>query len=216
MRPIKSVGALENVHKIRGFKMSNETAGRDVLADDKRLYLPPRELVENSNVMQWLRKKGFKTEAEMRTWTGENFVEFWDEMAKTYADWFEPYKSTLEWKPPYARWFVGGKCNVAYNAVERHANSWRRNKVAYIFVGEPVGDVRKITYFELNREINKFANALKSVGVKKGDRVGIYLPMIPALPIANAGVCQDWSHLHRDFLRFFSRGRKRPLGGLRT
>jgi len=105
-------------------------------------------------------------------------------MASTYADWFEPYKSVLEWKPPNAKWFVGARCNVAYNAVDRHARSWRRNKLAYIFVGEPVGDVRKITYYELSREVNKFANGLKSLGVKKGDRVGIYLPMIPELPIA--------------------------------
>ncbi|MGA9098356.1 MAG: AMP-binding protein [Methanotrichaceae archaeon] len=164
--------------------MSNKTAAKGNLDVDKGFYLPPHELVENSNVMQWMRKKGFKTEAEMRTWSSENYVEFWDEMAKTYADWFEPYGATLEWKPPYAKWFVGGKCNVAYNAVERHANSWRRNKVAYIFVGEPIGDVRKITYFELNRETNKLANALKSAGVKIGDRVAIYLPMVPELPIA--------------------------------
>jgi len=164
--------------------MSNETAEKGNLAIDKGFYLPPHDLVENSNVTQWMRKKGFKTEAEMRTWSSENYVEFWDEMAKTYADWFEPYGAALEWKPPYAKWFVGGKCNVAYNAVERHANSWRRNKVAYIFVGEPVGDVRKITYFELNREASKLANALKSAGVEKGDRVAIYLPMIPELPIA--------------------------------
>ena len=79
---------------------------------------------------------------------------------------------------------MGGKINAAYNAVERHAQSWRRNKLAYIFVGEPQewGDVRKITYFELEREVNRFANALKSMGIKKGDRVGIYLPMIPELP----------------------------------
>ena len=164
--------------------MSNKTAAKGNLDVDKGFYLPPHELVENSNVMQWMRKKGFKTEAEMRTWSSENYIEFWDEMAKTYADWFEPYGATLEWKPPYAKWFVGGKCNVAYNAVERHANSWRRNKVAYIFVGEPIGDVRKITYFELNRETNKLANALKSAGVKIGDRVAIYLPMVPELPIA--------------------------------
>ena len=164
--------------------MSNEMAGKDTQADEKRLYLPTRNLVENSNVMQWMKKKGFRTEGEMRAWTSQNYVEFWDEIAKTYADWFEPYKTALEWKPPNAKWFVGGKCNAAYNAVERHAKSWRRNKAAYIFVGEPVGDVRKITYFELNREVNRFANALKSMGIKKGDRVGIYLPMIPELPIS--------------------------------
>jgi len=148
------------------------------------LYYPPRDLVENSNVMAWMKQKSLKTESEMRQWCSANYVQFWDEMAKTYADWFEPYKQTLQWKAPFAKWFIGGKINAAYNAVDRHAKSWRRNKLAYIFVGEPVGDVRKITYYELAREVNRFANALKAQGIKKGDRVGIYLPMIPELPVA--------------------------------
>jgi len=151
---------------------------------EEGLYNPPRDLVENSNVKQWMNKKGLKTETEMREWCSRNYQQFWDEMATTYADWFEPYKEVLQWEPPHARWFVGGKCNVAYNAVDRHARSWKRNKVAYIFVGEPVGDVKIITYYQLYREVNKMANALKSLGVKKGDRVGIYLPMIPELPIS--------------------------------
>jgi len=153
-------------------------------ATNQSLYYPPRDLVENSNVMQWMKKKGLKTEKEMRAWTSQHYVEFWDEMARTYADWFEPYRSVVQWKSPNASWFVGGKINVAHNAVDRHAHSWRRNKLAYIFVGEPVDDVRKITYYELYREVCRFANALKSMGVKKGDRVGIYLPMIPELPVA--------------------------------
>ncbi|OPX76304.1 MAG: Acetyl-coenzyme A synthetase [Methanosaeta sp. PtaB.Bin018] len=153
-------------------------------AEDQRMYYPPRDLVERSNVMQWMKKKGFKTEKEMRAWTSRHYVEFWDEMARTYADWFEPYRSVVQWNAPNASWFVGGKINVAHNAVDRHAHSWRRNKLAYIFVGEPVGDVRKITYYELYREVCRFANALKSMGIKKGDRVGIYLPMIPELPVA--------------------------------
>ncbi len=62
--------------------------------------------------MAWMKKKGFKTEREMRAWTGQNYLQFWDEMAKTYADWFEPYAQVLNWVPPYAKWFVGGKCNV--------------------------------------------------------------------------------------------------------
>jgi acetyl-CoA synthetase len=162
--------------------MADEKSNKAVQTAD--LYYPPRDLVENSNVMQWMKKKGLKTEAEMRAWCSKNFVAFWDEMANTYADWFEPYKAVLEWKAPHAKWFVGAKCNVAYNAADRHAKSWRRNKVAYIFVGEPVGDVRKITYYELYREANQLANALRAMGVKKGDRVGIYLPMIPELPVA--------------------------------
>ncbi len=164
--------------------MAEEKSDKSIQAPEQGLYYPPKDLVENSNVTQWMKKKGIKTEAEMRAWTGKNYVQFWDEMATTYADWFEPYKQVLQWKAPNALWFIGGKTNVAYNAVDRHAKSWRRNKVAYIFVGEPVGDVRKITYFELYREVNRFANALKAQGVKKGDRVGIYLPMIPELPVA--------------------------------
>ena len=164
--------------------MSQGKSDKSVPTPDSALYQPPRDLAENSNVMQWMKKKGFRTEAEMRAWTARNYETFWDEMARTYADWFEPYKQTLQWKAPFAKWFMGGKINAAYNAVERHAQSWRRNKLAYIFVGEPVGDVRQITYFELERAVNRFANALKAMGIKKGDRVGLYLPMIPELPIA--------------------------------
>ncbi|MCK9566388.1 MAG: acetate--CoA ligase [Methanothrix sp.] len=164
--------------------MVDEKSGKSVQTAENALYYPPRDLVENSNVMAWMKANGLKSENEMRQWCSKNYVQFWDEMARTYADWFEPYKQTLQWKAPFAKWFMGGKINVAYNAVDRHAKSWRRNKLAYIFVGEPVGDVRKITYFELSREVNRFANALKAEGIKKGDRVGIYLPMIPELPVA--------------------------------
>ncbi|MFZ3149248.1 MAG: acetate--CoA ligase [Methanothrix sp.] len=164
--------------------MVDEKSGKSVQTAENALYYPPRDLVENSNVMAWMKANGLKSESEMRQWCSRNYVQFWDEMARTYADWFEPYKQTLQWKAPFAKWFMGGKINVAYNAVDRHAKSWRRNKLAYIFVGEPVGDVRKITYFELSREVNRFANALKAEGIKKGDRVGIYLPMIPELPVA--------------------------------
>ncbi len=164
--------------------MAEKNSDKPIATPEQGLYQPPRQLVENSNVMQWMKTKGFKTEAEMRSWCSKNYVSFWDEMARTYADWFAPYKSTLDWKPPHASWFTGGKINVAYNAVDRHAKSWRRNKIAYIFVGEPVGDVRKITYYELAQHVNRFANALKGAGIEKGDRVGIYLPMIPELPVA--------------------------------
>lgn len=164
--------------------MVDEKSEKTIQTSEQGLYYPPRDLVENSNVMAWMRTKGLKSESELRQWCSQNYVSFWDEMARTYADWFEPYTQTLQWKAPYANWFMGGKINVAYNAVDRHAKTWRRNKLAYIFVGEPVGDVRKITYFELSQQVNRFANALKAEGVKKGDRVGIYLPMIPELPVA--------------------------------
>jgi len=171
-------------NNVRRFEMDEAKSDKSAQTANHGLYYPPRDLVDNSNVMAWMKQKGLKTESEMRQWCSANYVQFWDEMAKTYADWFEPYKQTLQWKAPFAKWFIGGKINAAYNAVDRHAKSWRRNKLAYIFVGEPVGDVRKITYYELAREVNRFANALKAQGIKKGDRVGIYLPMIPELPVA--------------------------------
>ncbi len=181
----------------------------DKTAPSPEIYNPPRNLVENSNVMQWMRKKGFSSEKEMRAWTAQNYVQFWDEMARTYANWFEPYKQVLdESDKPYYKWFVGGRCNVAYNAVDRHAHSWRKNKVAYYFIGEPVGDVRAITYGELEHEVNKFANALKSTGVKKGDRVGMYLPMIPELPIAMLA-CAKIGAIHVVIFSGFSAGAAR-------
>ncbi|HUS76587.1 MAG TPA: acetate--CoA ligase [Methanothrix sp.] len=167
------------------------TAKTSVLYEETRLFEPSKELVENSNVMKWMKEKGFKTEREMRLWCSANYIQFWGEMAKTYADWFEPWSTTLEWIPPYAKWFVGGKCNVAYNSVDRHAKGAKKDKVAYIFVPEPTDQpTQKITYGELEKEVNKFANGLKSLGVQKGDRIMLYMPMIPQLPIAMLAIAK--------------------------
>ena len=91
--------------------------------------------------------------------------------------------AVLEWKPPHAKWFVGGTLNVSVNCLDRHVRTARRNKAAIIWEGEP-GDRRTLTYFDLHREVCQFANVLKSLGVKRGDRVAIYLPLIPELAIA--------------------------------
>jgi acetyl-CoA synthetase len=107
---------------------------------------------------------------------------FWAREAKELL-WQKPWSKVLEWKAPFAKWFVGGKLNVAENCVDRHANSDRRNKAAIIFEGEP-GDKRVITYGELQREVCKFANVLEKNGVKAKDRVLIYMPMIPEAAIA--------------------------------
>jgi acetyl-CoA synthetase len=107
---------------------------------------------------------------------------FWAAFAAE-LDWFEPWLKVLEWRPPHAQWFVGGKLNVAYNCLDRHVNGGRRNKAALIWEGEP-GDQRVLTYWELHREVSQFANALKRLGVRRGDRVAIYLPMIPETAIA--------------------------------
>ncbi len=102
---------------------------------------------------------------------------FWAEQARG-LDWFEPFQRVLDWQPPHVRWFVGGKLNAAYNCLDRHLSTARRNKAALVWEGEP-GDRRVLTYWDLHREVGKFANVLKSLGVAKGDRVAIYLPMIP-------------------------------------
>jgi acetyl-CoA synthetase len=107
---------------------------------------------------------------------------FWERWARE-LDWFEPWERVLDWEPPNARWFEGGRLNVAWNCLDRHLQGARRNKAALIWEGEP-GDTRTYTYWDLHREVSKFANGLRSLGVAKGDRVAIYLPMIPEAAIA--------------------------------
>ncbi len=107
--------------------------------------------------------------------------EFWAEQARQ-LDWFKTWDKVLEWEPPFARWFVGGQLNASYICVDRHVKTWRRSKVAIYWEGEP-GDVRVLSYSTLYGEVNKFASILRNAGVTKGDRVALYLPMIPELPI---------------------------------
>jgi acetyl-CoA synthetase len=108
---------------------------------------------------------------------------FWAERAHDLLSWFTPFGTVLDWDPPFAKWFVGGELNVAYNCVDRHVERGLGDKVAYHWIGEP-GDTRTITYDDLQREVNRAANALLELGVRKGDRVAIYMPMIPELPVA--------------------------------
>ena len=113
---------------------------------------------------------------------GVDLEAFWGEQAADF-DWIEPWEKVLEWDPPWAKWYLGGKLNITVNCLDRHLRTWRRNKAAFIWEGEP-GDQRVLTYADLHREVCRFANVLKSLGVNKGDRVTIYLGMIPELPIA--------------------------------
>ena len=107
---------------------------------------------------------------------------FWAAQAEQ-LHWFKKWDQVLEWNPPFAKWFVGGKLNVAYNCVDRHTETWRRTKAAIIWEGEP-GEERVLTYLDLQREVSRFANVLKGMGVAKGDRVTLYMPMIPEAAIA--------------------------------
>ena len=107
---------------------------------------------------------------------------FWARFAAE-LEWQQPWTKVLDWQPPHAKWFVDGKINACVNCVDRHVRGPRRNKAAIVWEGEP-GDRRTLTYFDLYREVSAFANVLRSFGVGKGDRVAIYLPLVPELAIA--------------------------------
>src|SRR5690606_17463091 len=111
-----------------------------------------------------------------------DYLNYWAEQAATLK-WTKPWDRVLDWQPPHAKWFEGGQLNVSENCLDRHLDGARRNKAAIVWEGEP-GDRRTLTYWELAREVRTFANVLKSLGVQKGDRVGIYLPLIPEAAIA--------------------------------
>jgi acetyl-CoA synthetase len=143
----------------------------DLLQED-RSFSPPAEFRANANIND----PGIYERAE------KDPEGFWASFASE-LEWFTKWSTVLEWKPPHAKWFVGGTINASVNCVDRHVRSGRRNKAALIWEGEP-GDRRTLTYFDLYRQVNQFANVLKSLGVKRGDRVAIYLPLIPELAIA--------------------------------
>ncbi len=144
------------------------------------IYHPDPAIVENSNVMAYARSKGFSSYDELYQWSLEHNEEFWSDMAKE-LEWYEPWTKVLDdSNKPFFKWFVGAKTNIVHNAIDRHARSWRKNKLALVWEGED-GAQRTFSYHALNREVSKMANVLKSVGVKKGDIVTIYLPRIPEL-----------------------------------
>ena len=141
------------------------------LLTENRLFEPPESFREQARVK----------DGGIRAAAARDPEAFWAGLAGE-LEWDRQWDRVLEWTPPYAKWFVGGKLNASVNCVDRHARTWRRNQAAIIWEGE-LGDRRTLTYWDLYREVNKFANALKSLGVGKGDRVALYLPMIPELAI---------------------------------
>jgi acetyl-CoA synthetase len=151
------------------------------IAEKEELYHPSKELVENSNVMQFMNKHGIKTLDELLARAADQEW-FWGEMGRE-LEWYKPFDKVLEWNEPFAKWFMGGKFNIVHNCLDRHMKTGRKNKVAYIYESEP-GEVERWTYADLYKEVNKLANALKRLGVKKGDRIMLFMPMIPQLPVA--------------------------------
>jgi acetyl-CoA synthetase len=143
----------------------------DLLRED-RTFPPPGEFREHAQV----RDERIYTDAE------RDPDAFWAAMAGE-LEWSRPWDTVLDWQPPHAKWFVGGRLNASVNCLDRHVRGARRNKAALIWEGEP-GDRRTLTYFDLYREVSAFANVLKSLGINKGDRIAIYLPLIPELAIS--------------------------------
>ena len=143
----------------------------DTLLKESRTFDPPADFKRQANV----KSKAAYRDAQRR-------LSYWARHARE-LDWFKPWSKVLDWKPPHAKWFIGGKLNASYNCLDRHVATDKRNKVALLWEGEP-GDRRVITYWELYRQVNRFAAALKKLGIKRGDGVAIYLPMIPEAAIA--------------------------------
>ncbi|HEY8348100.1 MAG TPA: acetate--CoA ligase [Symbiobacteriaceae bacterium] len=144
----------------------------EALLSENRVYEPPADFAAQANV----------ADESLYQWAERDREGFWAAQAEK-LHWFRRWDRVLEWNPPYAKWFLGGKLNAAYNCVDRHVNSWRRTKAAIVWEGEP-GEERVLTYLDLYREVCRFANVLKQLGVKKGDRVTLYMPMIPEAVVA--------------------------------
>ncbi|KWX09265.1 acetyl-CoA synthetase, partial [Carbonactinospora thermoautotrophica] len=151
--------------------MSNSAETLSNLLRENRRFAPPADLAANANA-----------KADLYQAAKDDRLKFWEAQAKRLA-WAEPWNQVLEWNPPFAKWFLGGKLNVAYNCVDRHVEAGHGDQVAIYWEGEP-GDTREITYRDLQREVCQAANALASLGVRAGDRVAIYLPMIPEAVIS--------------------------------
>jgi acetyl-CoA synthetase len=143
---------------------------------EERVFEPSKEFSAQAHIKSFAEYERLYQQAQ------EDPDGFWASMAKE-LDWFKPWEKVLEWTPPFAKWFVGGRTNIAHNCLDRHLTTARKNKAAIIWEGES-GDERILTYQALYREVCKFANVLKNIGVKTGDRVAIYMPMVPELPIA--------------------------------
>ena len=147
------------------------------ILQEQRLFPPPADLAAQAEIKSAEEYEQLYAKAEADPQA------FWAELAEKELDWFEKWDTVLDWQPPFAKWFVGGKLNITYNCLDRHLKTWRRNKAALIWEGEP-GDSRTLTYAQLHREVCQTANVLKQLGVGKGDRVGIYMPMVPEAAIA--------------------------------
>src|SRR5579875_2148742 len=144
---------------------------------DSKTYAPSAEFSARANV------RGMEGYRELYDRARKDPERFWGDLARRELAWFHSFSKTLEWDPPFAKWFTGGTINACYNCVDRHLHTQRRIKPAFIWEGEP-GDQRIITYEELHRLVCRFAAVLRGLGYRAGDRAVIYMPMVPELPVA--------------------------------
>jgi len=157
--------------------MSAEISKIESVLHENRLFAPNPEFSAQAHI---------KSRAEYEQLYQEAIADpqaFWAKLAQSELEWFQSWHTVLDWQAPQARWFDGGKINISYNCLDRHLTTWRRNKAAIIWEGEP-GDTTTLTYAQLHREVCLFANVLKQLGAQKGDRIGIYMPLIPEAAIA--------------------------------
>jgi acetyl-CoA synthetase len=149
----------------------NQPGALDALLHEERVFRPLPHLIAKANVSQ-------KAYEDAQAKAEQDYLTYWEEAADE-LDWFKKWDRVLDdSNPPFYKWFAGAKCNIVYNALDRHIETANKNKLALIWEGEP-GDTRKFTYYELYREVNKLANGLRSLGVQKGDRVVVYMPPLP-------------------------------------
>jgi acetyl-CoA synthetase len=165
--------------------LSTGVTNIDSVLNEERIFQPPASFSEKAHISSWDSLQSLRKEASADP------EAFWARCAAEELHWFKKWDTVLKWTPPHARWFTGGKINVSYNCLDRHLSTWRRNKAALIFEGEP-GDTQTLTYQQLHTEVCKFANVLKYAGVQTGDRVALYMPLIPELAIAMLA-CARWS-----------------------
>src|SRR5205085_785250 len=151
--------------------MSSVTSNIESVLHEERVFPSPEDLSRKADI------KSVEEYEQLRTEAHDSPETFWARMAEE-IHWFKKWDTVLEWNLPHAKWFVGGRTNISYNCLDRHLQTWRRNKAAIIWEGEP-GEQRTLTYQQLHTEVCRFANVLKRAGFEKGDRVALYMPRIP-------------------------------------
>src|SRR2546426_2367046 len=161
----------------------------DSILIEERVFPPSSDAVSNANITTYMKSKGFDNYEAFYQWSLANRFEYWDDLAKE-LHWFEPWQSTFEWTDkPFFKWFLGGKCNIVYNCLDRYIHTPIRSKVAYYWEGDD-GSTRTLTYEDLYVLTNRISRALQNLGIKKGDRVALYMPLIPELVAAALAVAR--------------------------